>query len=80
VRAWVQEVSFMKLSIRQTEVQLWHFTCPQCGIGDGETEYHAATHMIYCEICIEEGQQVKLERWPADTDSRAAPRRRLGGV
>jgi hypothetical protein len=35
--------------------------------------------MIYCEVCLEEGQQVKLKRWPADHGSSPAPSGRLGG-
>jgi hypothetical protein len=35
--------------------------------------------MIYCEVCLEDGQQVKLKRWPADHDSGPAPRGRPRG-
>jgi hypothetical protein len=67
----------MKIVTRQTDIQLWHYTCPQCGVGNGETGYHASGHMIYCEVCLEDGQQVKLKRWPVDHDLSPAPSGRL---
>lgn len=56
----------MSTTTKQTNVALWHYNCPECGIGDGETGYHAATHAIYCEVCLEDGQHVRLRRWPVD--------------
>jgi late competence protein required for DNA uptake (superfamily II DNA/RNA helicase) len=67
----------MKVAIKQTDVLLWHYTCRECGFGNAETGYHAPLHMIYCEVCLEDGRQVKLQRWPVDHDSSPAPSGRL---
>jgi hypothetical protein len=58
----------MKLSTQQTNIPLWHYSCPECGFGNAETGYHATSHMIYCEVCLEDNRQVKLKRWPADEE------------
>ncbi len=55
-----------KMTTRQTAVPLWHYQCPECGFGDGDTGYHAATDAIYCEICLEDARHVRLKRWQAD--------------
>jgi hypothetical protein len=47
-------------------IEFWHFRCPECGLGDAEFGYHARSDMILCEICLEEGQHVRLKRWAAD--------------
>ena len=31
----------MSTTTRQTNVPLWHFQCPECGMGDGEMGHHA---------------------------------------
>jgi hypothetical protein len=31
--------------------------------------------MVFCEVCLEEGQHVRLNRWPV-AESRSLPRRR----
>lgn len=50
-----------------TVVRFWHFTCPECGIGDQEFGHLAETHVLHCEVClIEHGRHVRLRRWPAD--------------
>ncbi len=59
----------MSITIKQTDIPLWHYVCPDCGIGSQDTGYHAPTHMIYCEVCLEDARQVKLKRWPADPES-----------
>ena len=64
---------------KQTNILLWHYVCPDCGISDGDTGYHGQTHMIYCEVCLEEDRHVKLKRWPADADLGALPGGGLGG-
>ena len=69
----------MKIAIEQTVIALWRYSCPECGISDAESGYQAPHHMLYCEVCLEEGRQVKLRRWPADHDSSPAPRGRLRG-
>ena len=56
----------MSTTTKQTTVALWHYQCPECGIGDGETGYHAVSHALYCEVCVEDGQRVRLRRWPVD--------------
>ncbi len=56
----------MSTTTRQTNVPLWHFQCPDCGMGDGEMGHHAQTHVIYCEVCLEEDKHVRLKRWPVD--------------
>ena len=58
----------MSTIIKQTVEPLWHYHCPECGFGDGETGYHAQTHVIYCEICLEDDRHVRLKRWPVDHD------------
>jgi hypothetical protein len=63
----------MKVTTQQTDIPLWHYTCPQCGIGDAESGYHASQHIIYCEVCLEDGAQVKLRRWPVEPVSGSAP-------
>ncbi len=69
----------MKVTTKQTDIPLWHYICPECGFGNAETGYHAASHMIYCEICLEDNRQVTLKRWPAEHDLSPAPGGRLGG-
>src|SRR5580698_798590 len=69
----------MRTITKQTDIQLWHYTCPECGIGNAETGYTAQEHMIYCEVCLEDGEQVKLKRWPVDHDSGPTSSRRLTG-
>ena len=54
---------------KQTDIPLWHYVCPQCGLGNAETGYHATAHMTYCEVCLEDDQHVKLKRWPVDHES-----------
>ena len=63
----------MSFTVKQTNVPLWHYTCPDCGFGSEDTGYHAQEHMIYCEICLEDSRHVKLRRWSADDDASGAP-------
>jgi hypothetical protein len=63
----------MPLVIRQTVVPLWHYQCPQCGVGSAETGEFAVADMIYCEICIEEGQPTRLRRWPVEEEQSPSP-------
>jgi hypothetical protein len=51
---------------RATTIHLWHFQCPECGMGDEEFGALAKNHDIYCEVCLQDGQHVRLRRWPAD--------------
>ena len=68
----------MSTTTKQTPIALWHYHCPACGLGDAETGYHAPTHAIYCEVCLEDGQHVKLKRWPAEEPSSALAGGRSG--
>ena len=68
----------MSTTTKQTNVPLWHYNCPECGIGDGETGYHAQTHVIYCEVCLEDGRHVKLRRWQVEEVSGTLPGRGPG--
>jgi hypothetical protein len=54
------------MSTTSTIVTHWYFHCPECGFGDGELGHHAATDMIWCEICLEDGRRVGLKRWPVE--------------
>jgi hypothetical protein len=58
----------MPLVTRQTVISLWHYHCPQCGIGSAETGAFAVVDMIYCEVCIEDGQPTRLKRWPIEEE------------
>ena len=69
----------MSMITRQTDIPLWHYECPHCGLGNTETGYHAPAHMIYCEVCLEDDRQVKLRRWPADQESGPLSSAGLGG-
>ena len=51
---------------KQIEVPLWHYVCPECGVSDRDSGYHAPTHMLYCEVCLEDGRQTKLKRWQVE--------------
>jgi predicted nucleic acid-binding Zn ribbon protein len=51
----------------QTNIPLWHYHCTECGFSDAEIGSLAATHAIYCEVCLEEDEKhVRLKRWQAD--------------
>ena len=53
----------MDTKTRQIAVPLWRYTCPECGVGDQETGHFGADHAIYCEICLEDGEPIRLRRW-----------------
>jgi late competence protein required for DNA uptake (superfamily II DNA/RNA helicase) len=59
------------MATTQTNILLWHYQCPDCGVGDGETGQQVQTHAIYCEVCLEDGRHVRLRRWQVDQDSGA---------
>jgi hypothetical protein len=61
--------------IRKPALTLWHFECSKCGFTDAEVGQPADADTIHCEICMEEGRQVRLKRWPVD-DSGTFPNRR----
>jgi hypothetical protein len=73
----------MAFATRQTVVALWHYQCPQCGIGSADTAAFAVSDAIYCEVCLEEGQPVRLRRWPLAEDeyggATSPPRCRTSG-
>ena len=51
---------------KQTVVHLWHYHCPDCGVGDQETGHLYPKDVLYCEVCLEEDRPVRLRRWPQD--------------
>ncbi len=63
----------MSTTTKQTNILLWHYSCPDCGFSDADTGYHGQTHMIHCEVCLEDNRHVKLKRWPVDHDSSTLP-------
>ena len=54
---------------KQTSVPLWHYQCPECGVGDEEAGHLHPTEALYCEICLEDQRPVRLRRWPAEDGS-----------
>ena len=58
----------MHMVTRQTVVPLWHYYCPQCNLGSADTGEFAVADMIYCEVCIEDGQPSRLKRWPVEEE------------
>ena len=58
----------MRLVTRHTIVPLWHYQCPQCGIGSAELGEYAVADTIYCEVCIEDERPARLRRWPVEDD------------
>ena len=59
---WPYQEGPMPSTTRRVVVEFWHFRCPDCGIGDGEAGHHATMDMILCEVCLEDGQHVRLRR------------------
>jgi hypothetical protein len=70
------EVLVMLNFARRGVVAFWHFECPECGFSDAEFGGPASTgDSIHCEVCLEDGQTIRLKRWPAEEfapDRRAA--------
>jgi transcription elongation factor Elf1 len=62
-------------TIKKSALTLWHFECPNCGFTDAEVGQPADAHTIHCEICMEEGRQIRLKRWPVEAPA-TLPRRR----
>jgi hypothetical protein len=61
------EVVLMSQFVRKGVVALWHFECPECGFSDAEFGGPASSaESIHCEVCLEDGQTVRLKRWPAE--------------
>ncbi len=58
----------MSTTTKQTIVPLWRYHCPDCGFSDGETGHFAVTDAVYCEVCLEDKQCVRLKRWRAAVD------------
>ena len=52
---------------KQTAVPLWHYQCPECGIGDQETGHLHPADALYCEVCLEDQRQVRLKRWASES-------------
>ena len=57
----------MSSTTTQVAVSIWRYQCPECGIGDRDTGHLHPDDAIYCEACLEDGQHVKLRRWPAES-------------
>jgi transcription elongation factor Elf1 len=68
------EVLMMSTLKRLALISLWHFECPQCGFTDAEVGQPADANTIHCEICREDGQTVRLKRWPVDSGALARRR------
>ena len=49
----------MTTTTKSTDDGLWHYHCSECGMGNGETGYHVPMDVIYCELCMEDGQHVR---------------------
>jgi hypothetical protein len=50
--------------VARSREAVWHFHCPECGLGDREFGYLLADDEIHCLICAEEdGREVVLRRW-----------------
>jgi hypothetical protein len=48
-------------------VAFWHFECPECGFSDAEFGSPASSYdSIHCELCLEDGQTVRLKRWAVE--------------
>ena len=63
----------MPSTTTQKNVPLWHYHCTECGFSDAEIGSLAATHAIYCEVCLEDDRgHVRLKRWQAD-DEKLSP-------
>lgn len=58
----------MSTTTKQTVVPLWHYHCPECGFSDKEVGHLAVTDALYCEVCLEDQQRVRLKRWQAVDD------------
>ncbi len=52
---------------KQTAVPLWHYQCPECGIGDQEAGHLHPVDALYCEVCLEDRRQVRLKRWTSES-------------
>jgi hypothetical protein len=48
----------------RARVALFHYQCPECGVGDPERGHYATVEMIWCEVCLEQQRPERLKRWP----------------
>jgi len=63
------EVLIMSQFVKKGVVAFWHFECPECGFSDAEFGGPASSaESIHCEVCLEDGQTVRLKRWPAEAN------------
>jgi len=69
------EVSHMATIARSDIIRAWHFECPECGMTDAELG-QADSHVLLCEVCLEDNNYVRLKRWPVDEDLSALAARR----
>ncbi len=51
-------------------LQLYRFTCPECGMGDAELGHLTTSDEIHCVVClIDEDRYVRLRRWLAEENT-----------
>jgi hypothetical protein len=72
---WMAAEVNLMLMKKTALATLWHFECPGCGFTDAEIGHPASAETIHCEICLEEGQRVRLKRWLANDSGDLTPRR-----
>ena len=49
------------------EIRCYRFTCPDCGMTDGELGHLATADEVHCMVClIDEERHVVLRRWLVD--------------
>lgn len=58
----------MSTTTRQVSVPLWHYSCPECGVGHQEMGALHQDHALYCEVCLEDKRPVKLKRWHSEDE------------
>jgi hypothetical protein len=61
------EVLVMSNFAKRGVVAFWHFECLECGFSDAEFGGPASSYdSIHCELCLEDGQTVRLKRWAVE--------------
>ena len=52
------------METKRVHVQLYRFTCPDCGMGDTELGHLTTADELHCVVClIDEDRYVRLRRW-----------------
>jgi hypothetical protein len=66
-RSTASEVLVMSNFAKRGVVAFWHFECQECGFSDAEFGGPASSYdSIHCELCLEDGQTVRLKRWAVE--------------